>query len=129
MLVLAAIIGVLLIVGFTRYRQPLLDWLAADPAKLQDRVNLVFFVSVGLLTAPLLAFAVYLWSFGVKIARAGRFPPPNHRMVANVPVLTGEDAVRRGRTFKTLAMFLSAAALLLWLLLWRLAALFAGRAL
>jgi len=127
-LVICAAIGGLLILGFGRYRQALLDWVVADPAEVRRRVSLVFFVGAGLFTAPLLFFAGYLWRFGATIIRAESFPPPGHAVVRDTPALSGADAVRRGRTFKILATIFAGGALLLWLLLWRLAAIFAGRA-
>jgi hypothetical protein len=123
-----AVVGSLLILAFGRYRQTVFDWVVADPADARRRVSLVFFVSVGLLTAPLFMFAAYLWSFGVKIIRTQSFPPPGHRAVTETASLAGADAVKRGRGFKALAVFLGFAALVLWVLLWLLARLLAGRA-
>lgn len=124
----SAVVGAILIFAFSRYRSTLLDWVVADPENVRRRADLVFFVAAGLLAIPLLLFAAYLWSFGAKVVRTQSFPPEGHRMIRGTPVLTGDEAIQRGRGFKTLAMFLSGAALLLWLLLWRLAGIFAGRA-
>lgn len=127
-LIVCAAVGALLIIGFGRYREAMLEWVVADPADARRRVSLVFLVSAGLFAAPLLVFAGYLWSFGVKVIRAESFPPPGHRVVRDTPSLAGAEAVQRGRGFKALAMVLAAAAIILWLLLWRLAVMFAGRA-
>lgn len=126
-LVVCAAVGALLIVGFGRYREAMVEWVVADPADARRRVSLVFLVSAGLFAAPLFVFAGYLWSFGAKVLRTESFPPPGHRVVRDTPSLAGAEAIQRGRSFKTLAMFLAAAALLLWMLLWRLAVMFAGR--
>jgi hypothetical protein len=120
-------VGALLIFGFGRYREAMLDWVVADPSDTRRRVSLIFFVSAGLFAAPLLFFAGYLWSFGNKVVRAESFPPPGHRVIADTPSLAGAEAVQRGRTFKNLAFFLGAGALVLWFLMWRLAGMFAGR--
>ena len=127
-LVVSAIVGGVLIFAFGRYRSTLLDWVVADPAAVKRRVGLVFFLAAGLLAGPLLVFAAYMWFFGAKVVRTQSFPPDGNRTIRGTPALSGHEAIQRGRGFKTLAMFLSGGALLLWLLLWRLAGLLAGRA-
>ena len=125
--VVCAAIGVLLILGFGRYRDALLGWVVADPASTGRRVSLIFFVSAGLFAAPLLVFAAYLWAFGTKVVRTGFFPPPGHRVIRDTPSLAGAEAIQRGRSFRNLALFFGGGALVVWVLLWRLAALFASR--
>lgn len=120
-IVLSALVGTVLIVGFERYRTPLRDWLLAKPEELAHRVKLVFLLSVAVLSAPLLAFAFYLWSLGAKVLRARQFPPPGYRVVRDTPVMGGQAAVSRGRGFKVLALCFGIASALLWLLLWQLA--------
>jgi hypothetical protein len=126
-LAVCAGVGAGLIFGFGQYRQALLDWVAADPVDARRRASLVFLVSAGLFVAPLFVFAAYLWSFGTKVIRAESFPPPGHRVIRDTPSLAGAEAIRRGRSFKALAMVLAGAALLLWVFAWRLAMMFAGR--
>lgn len=126
-LLVCAAIGALLIVGFGRYRDALLDWVVADPVKTAGRVKLVLFTAAGLLALPLLFFAAYLWSFGAKVVQAESFPPPGHRVVGDTPSLAGAEAVQRGRSFKNLGLFFAGGALILWVLLWRLAILFTNR--
>jgi hypothetical protein len=121
------VVGALLIIVFTRYRETLTDWVVADPADAQRRFTLVFLGSTGLLVAPLLVFGAYLWSFGSRVIRAESFPPPGHRVIADTPSLAGAEAVQRGRTFRYLAIFLALSALALWFLMWRLVGLFANR--
>ena len=120
-------VGALLIFGFGRYRDALMEWIVADPADTRRRISLVFFVSAGLFAAPLLGFAAYLWSFGGKVIRTEAFPPPGYRVARETPALSGDEAVQRGRMFKRLAFVFGAGAVLLWLILWRLAGLFVGR--
>lgn len=73
------------------------------------------------LSAPLVALAVYLWSLGARVLRAGQFPPPGYRVIRDTPVVGGQAAVLRGRAFRALALCLGGGAVLLWLFLWRLA--------
>jgi hypothetical protein len=126
--ILGVIVGALLIVGFERCRAPLRDWLLSEPGKLAYRLNLVLFLSAAALTAPLIVFATYLWSFGTKVVRTGEFPPPGYRVMRDTPIIGGPAAVSRGRGFKILALCLAAASALLWLLLWLLAGVLGERA-
>ena len=125
--VVCAIVGALLIFGFGRYREALLGWVVADPANTGRRVSLIFFLSAGLFAAPLLVFAAYLWAFGTKVVRTGSFPPPGHRVIRDTPSLAGAEAIQRGRGFRSLALFFGGGALVLWVLLWRLAAVLTNR--
>ena len=117
----AAVIGVLLIAGFERYRIPLRDWILADPGTAPDRIKAVLFLLAALLSVPLLAFAVYLWALGARVIRAREFPPPGLRLIRDTPVITGEAALSRGRRLKTLALGCVLASAVLVFLLWRLA--------
>ena len=119
--VLGAFAGGLLILGYERYRIPLRDWILSDPGKFALRVKLVFLLSGAFLAAPLVAFAIYLWSFGASVLRVQQFPPPGYRVIRDTPIIGGQAATSRGRGLKTLALCLGVAAVLLWLLLWRLA--------
>ena len=98
------------------------------PEELAHRVKLVFLLSAVVLSAPLLAFAVYLWSLGANVLRARQFPPPGYRVMRDTPVIGGRAAVSRGRAFKLLALCLGIASVLLWLLLWRFAWVLSGGA-
>ena len=121
LVVLGALAGALIFVGFERYRIPLRDWVLSEPAKFALRVKLVFLLSGALLSAPLVAFAVYLWSLGAKVLRAQQFPPPGYRVIRDTPIIGGQTAMSRGRVLEVLALCLGVASVVLWLLLWRLA--------
>ena len=121
LLVVGAFVGAVLIVGFERYRAPLLDWLLSEPDELAARVMVVFLLAAALLSAPLVGFAVYLWSLGAKVLHAGEFPPPGYGVIRDTPVIDGQAAMSRGRGLKVLALCLGLAAALSWLLFWRLA--------
>jgi len=118
--VVSAFAGVLLILGYERYRIPLRDWVLSDPGKFALRVKLVFLLSGAFLAAPLVAFAIYLWSFGASVLRSHQFPPPGYRVIRDTPIIAGQAATSRGRGLKMLALCLGVVAVLLWLLLWRL---------
>lgn len=117
-LVVGTCVGALLIVAFERYRIPLSDWVLADPGAAAQRTRLVFLLLTALLLAPLLAFAAYLWSLGGRVVQAREFPPPGLRVIRDMPVITGEGAVCRGRLLKGLALGCCVASAVLGLLLW-----------
>ena len=81
----------------------MIDFLS-EPGELGYRVRLVFFLSAAVLSAPLVAFAVYLWSLGAKVLRERQLPPPGYRVIRDSPVIGGQAAVLRGRRLKVLAV-------------------------
>src|SRR5574341_1091413 len=107
--ILGALVGSLLIVGFERYSMPFRDWLLSEPGDLSHRLRLGFFLAAAFLSAPLLVFAVYLWLLGVKALRAREFPPPGYRVIRDTPVIGGHAAVLRGRGLKIVALCLGVA--------------------
>lgn len=115
---IGGVVGALLILGVERYRPMLRDWILSDPGTRRDRARLVLFLAAALLSAPLVAFAGYLWLLGSRILGSGEFPPPGYRVLRDTPVSTGRSAVLRGRGLEVLAVCLAIAAALLWLLLW-----------
>ena len=102
LVVLGAVVGALLILGFERYRTPLRDWLLSEPGELGYRVRLVFFLSAAVLSAPLVAFAVYLWSLGAKVLRARQFPPPGYRVIRDIRSSVGRPQYCEGAASKFL---------------------------
>ena len=118
LLIVGTCIGALLIVAFERYRVPLSDWLLAAPGALAQRLKLVFLALGALVVLPLLAFAAYVWSLGGRAIRAREFPPPGLKVIRDTRVITGENAVSRGRLLKVLALGCAVASAVLGFLLW-----------
>jgi hypothetical protein len=118
LVVFGTVVGALLILGLEHYRTPLRDWLLAEPGERARRVKLALSLPATLLSAPLVAFAAYLWSLGARVVRAGEFPPPGYRVIRDTSVIVGPAAVLRGRGLKAFAVCLGVASALLWLLLW-----------
>jgi hypothetical protein len=94
--VLGIMMGDLLIIGFERFRTPLLNWLLSKPEKLFYRVGLFCFFASVLGAAPLFGFSVYLWSLEGRVIRFKRFPPPRHRVVRDTPILEGQAVSHAG---------------------------------
>src|SRR5262245_56059805 len=119
--------GALLIGVFDRYREPMADWVRADSGRGAQRLELIFVAFAVLLVAPLVAMAAYLSSLGGRTVRAGEYPPPGARVIRDTPIVRGREALSRGRTLQGLATLLSAASVVIGLLLWRVASSFAAR--
>jgi len=126
LVIVGTLAGLLLILGFQRYRASLREWIGSDPRHAADRITLALVILAVLLSAPVLAFAVYLWTYGAAILRAQQCPPPGYRVIRDTPVLMGRTARVRGHVFRVLAVCLGAVSLVLWCLLWRLARMLAA---
>ena len=100
----------------------------ADPGASTKRARVAFLALAALLLAPLLAFAVYLWSLGGRVLRAQEFPPPGLRVLRDTAVITGARAVSRGRLLKVLAVSCAIGCAVLGFLLWRFESLLSGHA-
>jgi hypothetical protein len=119
--VAGACVAALLIRGVEQYREPLSAWVRADAGRSAQRIDLIFAVFAVLLAAPLVAMAAYFSSLGRSTVQSGEYPPPGSRMIRDTPIVRGGEAFSRGRTLQGVAVFLSAAAVIIGLLLWRLA--------
>jgi hypothetical protein len=120
-IVFATATGALLIAGFEHFREPFLEWLSSEPAETVRRAKLAVYVSAFILSAPVIAFATYLWLLGARVLRAQQFPPPGFRVIRDTPVVGGRGAMIRGHVIQILAVCLGMSAALLWLFFWWLA--------
>ena len=121
MIVFATAIGALLIAGFEHFREPFREWLSSEPAETARRVELAIYVSAFIVSAPVIAFAIYFWLLGARVLRAQQFPPPGFRVIRDTPVVGGRGAMLRGHAIQVLAVCLGVSAALLWFFLWWLA--------
>jgi hypothetical protein len=126
-LVVGTCVGVVLIGIADRYRGVLADWVRADAGQSTQRIGLIFGVFAVLLVAPLVAMAAYLSSLGRRTVLSGEYPPPGSRVIRDTPIARGSEAFSRGRVLQGVAVFPCAAAVVIGLLLWRLASLFSAR--
>ena len=113
--IFAAALGGLLIAGFDHFREPFIEWLSSEPAETARRAKLAVYVSAFILSAPVIAFAIYLWLLGARVLRAQQFPPPGFRVIRDTPVVGGQGAIIRGHVIQILAVCLGMSAALLWL--------------
>jgi hypothetical protein len=115
--------GALLIGAVNRYREVLADWVRADAGRSAQRIELILVAFALLLSAPLVAMAAYLSLLGGRAVSAREFPPPGCRVIRDTPIISGDPAVSRGRWLQGVAVMLTAASVVISLLIWRLAAL------
>jgi hypothetical protein len=115
LIVFTAATGALLFAAFEHFREPFREWLSSEPAETARRARLAVYISAFVLSAPVIAFAIYLWLLGARVLRAQQFPPPGTRVIRDTPVVGGSGATVRGHVMQILAVCLGASAALLWL--------------
>jgi len=91
-----AVAGAAVIAAMRAFREPLLEWVVANPSQTAARVTMVMATIGAVFVLPLLAFAAYAWRIAAKM----------------------EDG--RGRGLKVLSALLVVGAVLLAAILWRL---------
>jgi hypothetical protein len=121
LILIGALIGSSLLVAFERYRGAVQEWLVAEPAQISQRLHWTLAFGGVALVLPLLVVAIYLWLVGTRTIRAGQFPPPDAGVVRDTPLEQGGTAALRGRGLQILAVCLAVAAVLLCVMLWRMA--------
>ena len=119
----ATVAGVILIAGQASYREPVRAWLLDDPAATATRARLLLAGAGALLVAPLLGLAVYTWRLGARVIAGREFPPRDHAVIRDTPIVIGDAAVAQGRGLRAIAIFLTVAGIAITGVLWRLAAL------
>jgi hypothetical protein len=123
MIVIAAV-GGSIIFATTALRPQIEEWVLVD---VRSRLTIVIGVLTVLAAGPPLALAAYLFSFGRQVVAAARFPPPGARLMQDTPVITGDAARRRGRTLQIFAAGVGVSALVIAVVLIRLAVLLRAR--
>lgn len=78
-----------------------------DPAGAVRRTHWVFTSLMGGFGISLLGFGIYLLQMGIRILRSGQMPPPGTRVIRDVQIRTGAQALRRGRLLLALAVVLA----------------------
>jgi hypothetical protein len=99
------------------------EWLLSDPSQTTTRARILLVGLAAALVLPTIAMAIYLWRLGNRIVNERRFPPDGVRMIRKVPIVRGKPALLRGRIFQACAAVIGMAAVVMALMLGRLAAL------
>lgn len=86
------------------------EWLAqlrgSEPARMRESLEDALVWGTWAALLPVAAFAIFLWRYGGRVYRAGRFPPPNSKVVQDTPVVHGNEARVRGTAMRVLAALL-----------------------
>ncbi len=107
MLVGAAIlVGVVLLVLDLFYEVQAEAMLRAAALHFLDRPGLMFLALLALVT-PMIAASVYIFIQAGRIIHAQRMPYPGQKVIRDTVVISGEEAVKRGRGLQFLAVFMT----------------------
>jgi hypothetical protein len=86
------------------------EWLArlpgTDPEYMRASLERALVWGSWAAMLPVAVLAGWLWVYGARVSRAGRFPAPGAKVVRDTPVLVGDAARLRGTALKVLAAFL-----------------------
>jgi hypothetical protein len=115
-----AAIGVVFIASADTWRSAVTDWVLRDPARTRSRAVGVTVAVAGAVIVPVAGMAAYLWRFSAGVMRDRRFPPHGTRLIVDMIVQEGEEALRRGRILHLLALGLGATSLVFAIMFWRL---------
>jgi hypothetical protein len=101
--------GVIAVLGWAAYFF-LQEWLArlagADPAHMRESLERALVWGSWAAMLPVAVLAVWLWVYGARVRRAGRFPPLGAKVLRDTPVLQGDAARLRGIALKVIGAFL-----------------------
>lgn len=76
-----------------------------------DRPQMMFFALL-VLVLPMVAVSVYIFVQAARIVKSERMPYPGQKVIRDTAVLTGKEAVQRGRAIQFLAVFMTIFSLL-----------------
>jgi hypothetical protein len=119
--VVVAALGAAAVYAFTAGSDAVAAWLFEALSSQERRGRTLAGITTTLL-APLLVVAAWFAWLGGQIVAAGRFPPPGQRVIRDTPILEGHNARVRGQLLRVIAAMLAGGALLIAVILWRLAA-------
>ena len=111
------VIGMAAIGLYTHYETEIHSWLENNIDWLAKNPRTVFLFGLVLVT-PLLILSGYLFIYGRRTAKTGRMPPPKYAVVRDTRVMTGTQAVLRGRLVQVLSVFLLLASAAIPILFW-----------
>lgn len=101
--------GVVAALGWAAYFV-LQEWLSqlrgSNEAELRHSLEGAMIWGSWAATLPVAVLAAWLWRFGGRVGRAGRYPPPGTKVIRDTPVFHGQSARLVGVAMRVLAAFL-----------------------
>jgi len=101
--------GVIAVAGWAAFFA-LQEWLArlqgTDPGHMRQSLERALVWGSWAAMLPVAVLAGWMWRYGARVGRAGRFPAPGAKVVRDTPVLLGDAARLRATALKVLASFL-----------------------
>ncbi len=116
--VFGAAVGAILLLWFEHSLPGIRAWATERSDLTAKRARLLLVVIGASLIGPLLAFSVYLWFLGRRIAIAQRYPLPSMKLIQDMKIVCGPAAEKRGRLMKAMALLLASSAIGLLSILW-----------
>ena len=113
----ATVVGGSVLFAIDSYHACLEQWIINESVSLDEKLTWVL-MGLVVLALPLLFAAGHFWRMGQFVIDAQRFPPPGLPVLRDTFVLTGKDALSRGRLFQCGAVFLGGCSLALPVMLW-----------
>jgi len=101
--------GVIAVAGWAAFFA-LQEWLArlqgTDPGHMRQSLERALVWGSWAAMLPVAVLAGWMWRYGARVGRAGRFPAPGAKVVRDTPVLLGDAERLRATALKVLASFL-----------------------
>jgi hypothetical protein len=101
--------GVIAVLGWVAFFA-LQDWLAglrdSDPTATRQALEDALVWGSWAACLPVALLAAWFWLLGGRIARAGRYPPPDSKVIRDTAVLHGSAARARATALRVLAALL-----------------------
>ena len=102
---IGALLGGVLLWIFESGQLGLAEWVFDPSGHQEERLSWII-GALGVLSLPLFFGSFYLLRFGQSVIDAQRFPPPGVSVIRDTPVLSGEEAIFRGRLIRYASIFL-----------------------
>ena len=122
-LAIAALAGLLMLMLLQAAQPAVVGWVLSDPESTRTRAQFVIVVLAGLVLAPVVGMAIYMWRLGAAVLREERFPPERSALIRDVRVVRGDAARARGRALRIMGVVLLVLSVLMAVVLWRVATL------
>ncbi|MEC4675004.1 MAG: hypothetical protein VST68_12520 [Nitrospirota bacterium] len=113
----ATVVGGSVLFAIDSYHPSLEQWIINEPGSVLEKLTWVL-IGLVVLCLPFLFAAGHFWRMGQFVIDAQRFPPPGIPVIRDTPVLTGKEALRRGRLCQVEAKVFGGCAVVMPVVLW-----------